>query len=179
MWVVIGSAINNFLCLNFSLKARGVNCPCYTVNCRNWFPRSLRILEYLRREWKRRHIIAKSTSGCRALGQRAQVSPLPALTFTRILFERPPAPSGLLRPCRGETGPAQTLTGEMTQFCDICETPVQMSNVLSVECQVTGEFVKPEQSMVSDDGDWISWLWDVDSDPSTWPLLRSAAAAAQ
>ena len=28
MWVVIGSAINNFLCLNFSLKARGVNCMC-------------------------------------------------------------------------------------------------------------------------------------------------------
>ena len=144
----------------FELLSQGKRCKLYVLHCILYklVSPELADLGIPPPRVKTETYYRKSTSGCRALGQRAQVSPLPALTFTRILFERPPAPapSGLLRPCRGETGPAQTLTGEMTQFCDICETPVQMSNVLSVECQVTGKFVKPEQSMVSNDGDWIS-----------------------
>ena len=155
--MAIDSAVNNFLCLNNLSQGKGC------IRYRKLVSPELADPGIPPPRVKTETFYRKNDSAAMPRASRASAGFSRLVTFTRISFERLLVVySGLQRPCWWVTGvcrgPGQTLTGEMTQFCEFCETPVQMSNVLSVECQVTGEFVKPEQSLVSDDGVWISWL---------------------
>ena len=134
---------------------------------------------------ERRHFIAKSVGGSAASFSRRDLSWRSCLSTPQCEWPVAYSAAWAGRAC---AAPALTLADadrrndlNLPDLRDLrdCETPgpVQMSNMLSVVCQVTGEFARPEQSMVSNDGDWSSRKEHVDpGNPLTRTCLSSTNA---
>ena len=136
-WVAIDSAVNNFLCLTNLSQGKG------SIRYHKLVTPELADPGIPPPRVKTETFYRKNNSAAVPRASRATSAGFSLLvTFTRISFvERLLVVySGSLRPCRGVSGvcrgPGQTLTGEMTQFCETLRD--SRANVKCAECLVSG-----------------------------------------